>query len=211
MQTRVSTTLKYTVAVSHNAKRRLTKAFIHGLKAHEALGIAEEIRSNIENIILPTLIPMLLVGRRLGSAVESNGDSNTSIVRVENQTGVKTRWHPTKQCCCTHDTSPTFGGAKIDAVDFDPVYKELASVLAKTACSEFVCNVHLPTLDELDDINDVLVAATDTDAKRMELAARRLRERNECIRATLKGTLLRAQYLSKRAQALLQTVRSCNV
>ena len=211
MQTRASTTLKYTVAVSHNAKRRLTKAFIHGLKAPEALGIAGDLRSNIENIILPTLIPTLLVERRLSSAIESNDDSNTSIILVENQTGVKTRWHPTKQCCCTRDASPTCGGAQLDAVDFDPLCKELTSVLAKTAYSEFVCNVHLPTLDELDDINDILVAATDTDAKRMELAARRLRERNERLRATVKGTLLRAQYLSKRAQALLQTVRSCNV
>ena len=211
MQTRVSTTLKYSIVVSHNSKRRLTRAFIHGLKAHEALDIVEDIRLNMETIVLPTLLPTLLIARRLCSAIDSNGDSNTSIVRMEHQTGVKTKWHPSKPCCGTHDTSQTLGAVQPDNVDFDPVYKELTSVLAKTAYSEFVCSVHLPTLDDLDDINQMLVAATDTDVTRMKLAAEKLRERNEYIRATLKGTLLRAQYLSKRAQALLQTVRPCIV
>jgi hypothetical protein len=165
----------------------------------------------METIVLPTLLPTLLIARRLCSAIDSNGECNTSIVRMEYQTGVKTRWHPSKPCCCTHDTSETLGGVQPDNVDFDPVYKELTSVLAKTAYSEFVCSVHLPTLDDLDNINQMLVAATGTDVTRMKLAAHQLRERNEYIRATLKGTLLRAQYLSKRAQALLQTVRPCIV
>jgi hypothetical protein len=86
------------------------------------------------------------------------------------------------------------------------VTNELTSILNKMAYCEFVCNVHLPMLDDLDKMNEQIAAASTYPNERVIQALQSLRGRNEFLRSSFKGVLARAQYLSKRAQALVQTV-----
>lgn len=207
MQNTISTTTKFSMSVSYDPKRRLTTVFVHGPEFDEFTILADQVRNSIENIALPTLIPTLLLSKRVGSAVQKIKDSHGSIVDVEDHTGVETNWHPGRPCCCsTRFEGKMRPGNRLHDIDFDRVTNELTSILNKMAYCEFVCNVHLPMLDDLDGLNEQIAAASTYSNDRVIQALQSLRGRNEFLRSSFKGVLIRSQYLSKRAQALVQTV-----
>lgn len=209
MQNITSTRTKFSMAVNYDPSKRLTTIFVHGPEPDEISNLFDNVKSNLSNIALPTLIPTLLFRERLASAVQKVKDSHNSIIGVEEHTGVKTKWRPDgswrpdisrrgKQ----HDEN------RLHAINFDQVTDELTSILNKMAYCEFVCNVYLPMLDDLDNMNNNIAAVSSETKDAVKLAQRNLRAQNEFLRTSFKGTLRRSQYLSKRAQALVQTVYS---
>jgi hypothetical protein len=207
MQNCFSTTSKFSAVITYNATKPLTKAFIHGLKAQEITTLIEEIRNNTDNLCLPTLLPILLLANRVNSAVAKIRDSHDAIVQIEHDTRVKTNWHPSKACCADHQIQPT-PSSHLETINFDQVTNELTSVLTKMAYCEFICNVHLPMLQDLDEISDYCAASMSVgDTTSVKSALRSLRGKTEYLRSSLKGVQARAQYLSKRSEAVVQTVR----
>ena len=103
-------------------------------------------------------------------------------------------------------SSPKLWGTQ-DFQDFNRVTWQLTSVSAKLAYCTYNCQVHLPMLDELDQINQELVNGSSPgrqpDLQRVHAC---LQANNAFLRARLQATSVRATYLSQRAQAQVQTV-----
>ena len=207
MQNCFTTTSKYSVVVTYNAPRHLAMAFVHGLKSEEIKLLTEELKSNIDNLWLPTLISVLLLANRVDSAVAKIKDCHDSIVQIEHDAGVKTKWHPSKACCAEHHTQPTLTN-RLETINFDRITTELTTVLTKLAYCEFICNAHLPMLQDLDGISDCCAASVSSgNTTALKAALRNLQGKTEYLRSSLKGVQARAQYLSKRSEAVVQTLR----
>lgn len=207
------------MSVTYDSKKKLTLVFVHGPDVDEISAMLDEVRYNMQNIALPTFIVTLFLTQRVRSAVEKIKDSHQTISDVENQTGVKTIWHPGKPCCQDRNGKNNSRN-RLETIDFDRVTNELTSILSRMAYCEFVCNVHLPMLDDLDKINQQITMRDDFELMSGErltipkasielrkLALRSLRADNEFLRSSLNGVHTRSKYLSKRAQASVQTVR----
>jgi hypothetical protein len=205
-QNTLSTKTKFSMSVTYNSKKKLTLVFVHGPDADEVAAMIDEVNHNMQNIALPTFIVTLFLTQRVRSAVEKIKDSHHSISDVENHTGVKTIWHPGKACCEDRNGKKN-SKDRLYTIDFDKVTNELTSILSRMAYCEFVCNVHLPMLDDVDAINAHIAGPSIDPNAAITLALRSLRADNEFLKSSLKGVLTRSKYLSKRAQASVQTVR----
>ena len=134
-------------------------------------------------------------------------DGHDSIVQIEHEIGLKTNWHPGRDCCSIHQKRLTLD-ERLETINFDNVTIELTSLLTKMAYSELISNAHVQMLTTLDEISDDIAANVPTNMLTKAQNARcNLRAQNEYARSSLKGVMYRAQYLSKRAEALVQTVR----
>lgn len=98
---------------------------------------------------------------------------------------------------------------RYDVVPFDRVTDDLTSLESKLAYCEYLGHVHLPMIEKCDQINHGYSETANPQRKEnLEKVYARLHFENEFLRSSLAGTLFRAQYLSKRAQAQVQTVCS---
>lgn len=99
-------------------------------------------------------------------------------------------------------------GSRLHRIEFDRVTKELTRILSSMVYCEFVCSLHLPMLDQLESINSHIVVMSSGPKDGIKLAQHNLRAQNEFLQSSFTGTLMRSQYLAKRAQALVQTLYS---
>jgi hypothetical protein len=99
MQNSFTTTAQFSVALSYDPKRCLTSALVHGLVEGEISTLMEQIIENRDCIALPMLLPSLLLNFREASANSTVCECHQDIVEVEDETGIRTNWHPNKRCC----------------------------------------------------------------------------------------------------------------
>jgi hypothetical protein len=177
---------------------------VHGLSATELSHFSEQLKAHQSDIGLPMLVPLLLLEQRVRSATTKVRDSHEELVKIENQTEVKAPWLKLKET--PHLSAPTMSAFKF--VDFDSVTRDITSVSAQLAYVEYVCEVHMPMLDLISDMQRRLLANL-TPQKTCDLqhTAARLYEKNRSLHSSLEGTLFRVRYLSKRGQVQVQHVR----
>ena len=206
MQNSFTMTSCFSVALSYQSQRHITSAFVHGLSGSERDSLIAQFIANRDVLGLPTLLPYLLLTTRGASAMTKVLKCHRQIVDTEFQTGVRTDWHPSRSRCSSHQT-PDVQPQYHVTLDFDRVTRDLTSVSSKVAYCEYICEVHLPMLHKFDEINRrILEAAPQKYKKRLEIAKCRIRMHTNLLRSSLTGTLCRAKYLSKRAQAQVQNV-----
>ncbi|KAG8525325.1 uncharacterized protein KY384_008969 [Bacidia gigantensis] len=130
------------------------------------------------------------------------------MVDIERQTGLSTVWHPGKPCCDRLGT-PEARSQFTFEIDFENITRDLTSMTTKVSYCEYATEIHLPMLDSVDDINSKAIARATSDHRDKRIRAEaRIRVQIKLLRSSLKGTHSRAKYLSKRAQAQVQTVYS---
>ena len=135
MQNSFTTTAQFSVALSYDPKRCLTSALVHGLFESEISTLIEQITENRDCIALPMLLTSLLLNSREASANSKVCDCHQAIVKVENETGIRTNWHPNKPCCSVG----TIAQRKLerqnryDSLDFDRLTANLTSLSSKLA------------------------------------------------------------------------------
>ena len=205
IQNSFTSTTQFSVALSYDPTRRLTSALVHSLSKNEINNLITDLLAHQEDIALPMLLPSLLLASRVASASTKVRDCHQKIVEV-NGTGIKTQWHPNKPCCSIHQGQST-ERHRYDIVDFDRVTGDLTSLSSKLAYCEYLGHVHLPMIEDCDRINRRYLENTAiAHGGTLEIVYARLHMENEFLRSSLAETLCRAQYLSKRAQAQVQTV-----
>ena len=206
MQNSFTSTTQFSVALSYDPERRLTSALLHSLSENEIDSLITELVAHQEDIALPMLLPSLLLTSRVASANTKVRDCHQQIVEIEHETGIQTNWHPNKPCCSIHQTQSS-GLNRYDTIAFDRVTADLTSLSSKLAYCEYLGHVHLPMIKEFDQINHrYLEKASFAHRGTHDKTFSRLHRENEFLRSSLSATLSRAQYLSKRCQAQVQTV-----
>ncbi|PVH78702.1 hypothetical protein DL98DRAFT_237688 [Cadophora sp. DSE1049] len=211
MQNGFTTACKFSVALSYNCHRHLTSALIHGLSASEISTLIMKIAENRDLIALPMMLLSLLLDTRVAAGNIRVADCHSEIIRIETQTGLRTVWHLDKRYCSDRDQykNQEHGPSRLDSLDFDDLTGKLTSLSSKLAFCEYTCEVHLPMLDSFDRINEQFVEISSPEERSdMSAVEARLRTENGFMRSSLRGILFRAQYLSKRAQAQVQTIYS---
>jgi hypothetical protein len=210
IQNGFTSTTQFSAALSYDPKRCLTNALVHGLSESEINSLIEDVTAHRENVALPMLLPSLLLAYRVGSASTKVRDCHQQIVEIEHETGIQTNWHPNQQCCSIDQRQPA-GANRYDEINFDRVTGELTSLSSKLAYCEFVCEVHLPMLDSFNRINCRLLENANCENKdTLSRVEARLFAENNFLQSSLQEILVRAQYLSKRSQAQVQTVGPTN-
>lgn len=205
VQNTLSTKTKFSMSATYDIRKGLTKVFVHGSDAEEISAMVAEVGRNLRSIALPTLTITLFLNQRVGSAVEKIKDSHTTLSEVQNHIGVKTIWHPGKECCKGRD-APGDIRERLRTIDFNETSNKLTSILSRMAYCEFVGNVHLPMVNELEEINKQIVKSPTGSHETVKVAKRNLRGDNEFLKSSFTGVITRSRYLSKRASALQQTV-----
>lgn len=207
IQNSFTMTSKFSVSLSYDQSKQLSRGLIHGLSQQEISILVNRITAHRDDIGLPMLLPSLLLIFRVESATSKVRDCHDEIIKIEYKTGIRTKWHPKLACCNGDDTTHTHDHY-YNAVDFDEVTADLTSLTAKLAYVEFVCEVHLPMLEEFDRINRRILQVIPKESRdHLEQVERRLRRQNTLLRSSLRSTLYRAGYLYKRSQGQVQTVR----
>jgi hypothetical protein len=208
IQNSFTSTTHFSVALTYDPERRLTSVFVHGLSQDEIDALIKDVIAQRESIAFPMLLPSLLLNFRMGSASIKVRDCHLQVVEIEHETGFQTNWGANKQCCSVSQRQPA-GRNRYDVIDFDRVTGDLTSLSSKLAYCEYVCEVFLPMVERFDIINGRLLQIVSSEnKKRLAKMEARLRAENAFLRSCLRGTLCRAQYLSKRSQAQVQTVRA---
>jgi hypothetical protein len=198
---------QFSVALTYESQKRLTSALVHNLSKNEISDLVKQVSEYRDCAALPMLLPSLLLTSRVASANTKVCDCHLQVVEIENNSGIRTNWHPNKECCSARQRQLPKRN-QYDALDFDQVTRDLTSLASKLAYCEFLCEVYLPMLNDFDVINNKLLECASSQHKeRLEKAEARLYEDINFLRSSLRGTLHRAQYLSKRCKAQVQTVR----
>ncbi|TPX06714.1 uncharacterized protein E0L32_002210 [Thyridium curvatum] len=210
MQNSFTSTYRFSASLSYDPERRLTKAFIHGLLDSEIATLSDELLARRGDLALPTLLPFILLTYRTRSAIDKVGESHKEIIRLEQQTGVNTRWHPKLACCDSQESH--YLHSQGDGVNLNRVTSDLTSLVSKLAFVDLSCHTHTPMLETLDSIDRRVIeefSGKEADCtKRLRESELRLRRERNFLRSSLEGTRTRADYLSKRAQAQVQTIYS---
>ena len=200
---------RFSVALSYDTTRGLTSALVHGLTKIEISNLTRLISESRELIALPTMLFSLLLDSRVSAGNTRAEDCHSEIIEIEEQTGLRTVWN-SQECSGKdqkqHQKHP-LGPPRYDSLDFDDLTSKLTSISSKLAFNEYTCEVHLPMLDSFDKINRRLLEMRSAGGiNSLAAVEAQLRTHNEFMRSSLTGTLFRARYLSKRAQAQIQTV-----
>ena len=195
----------FAAALTFDPQEHTTLALITGLQKHEISNICVRLRHSQDYTALPMLLPALLLEGRVDSTTRRVVESHQEIYDVEQVTGLLTTWD-LPSGSGRESSSPKLWGTQ-DFQDFNRVTWQLTSVSAKLAYCTYNCQVHLPMLDELDQIDQELVNGSppgrQPDLQRVNAC---LQANNAFLRARLQATSVRATYLSQRAQAQVQTV-----
>ncbi|KAG4412354.1 hypothetical protein IFR04_014511 [Cadophora malorum] len=202
---------RFSVALSYDTTRGLTSALVHGLTKIEISNLTRLISESRELIALPTMLFSLLLDSRVSAGNTRAEDCHSEIIEIEEQTGLRTVWN-SQECSGKdqkqHQKHP-LGPPRYDSLDFDDLTSKLTSISSKLAFNEYTCEVHLPMLDSFDKINRRLLEMRSAGGiNSLAAVEAQLRTHNEFMRSSLTGTLFRARYLSKRAQAQIQTIYS---
>ncbi|KAH7403744.1 hypothetical protein BKA64DRAFT_641711 [Cadophora sp. MPI-SDFR-AT-0126] len=213
LQNSFTTTYRFSVALSYDPIHCLTSALVHGLSTSEISTLTTRMCENMDLIALPTMLFSYLLDSRVITGNLRVEDCHSEIMQIEEQTGLRTVWHPHKNSVKDQDQhkNQDHRPHRYDTLDFDDLTGKLTSISSKLAFCEYTCEVHLPMLDSFDAINKHFVERSlSTSGEKCNLAAAeaQLRTDNSFMRSSLNGTLFRARYLSKRAQAQVQTIYS---
>lgn len=180
----------------------MTSALLNGLQEHEILGLYTRLRHSQDYIALPMLLPALLLELRVKSVTRKVMDSHQEICDVEDETGLRTQWYLQKDSRREQDCSRPWETSNLHRIS-----RQLTSVSAKLAYCTYTCQVHLPMLDELNQVNRKCIKSFPPSRKTdLERVNARLQANNALLRGLLQASFLRATYLSQRAQAQAQTV-----
>ena len=210
IQNSFTSSSQFSASLSYCPQRRLTQALVHGLSKQEQITLVEKLEAHRNDIGLPMLLPALLLTFRIDSATRKVRDCHAEIVQIEHKTGIRTKWHADKLCCSGDSESQILTLKRCETIDFDQITANLTSLISKLAYVEYLCEVHLPMLDHFDAIHSRAVdSIADQSMKaRTQQVEARLKTKLNFFRSSLKGTLVRAKYLSKRGQGQVQTVRN---
>lgn len=175
------------------------------------------------------LLPLLLVRTRLQTAMFGVRDCHRAVFGVECRTGLRTRWDssceppsllPLRQGSNTTTNNPL---PPPDTVDFNAVTADITSVASKLAYAEYLCEIWGPKIAVFDDINRRVLGTAleeggqgsrgdgdgnDDDGHGLVRSLDAFRDETVLLQSTVESVQLRARYMSKRAQAQVQTV-SC--
>lgn len=208
IQNSFTSSSQFSASLSYCPKRHLTKALVHGLSKKEQTALIEKLKAHRNDIGLPMLLPSLLLTFRLDSAISKVRDCHLEIIEIEHKTGIRTKWHTGEPCCSGVNEQQSLPLKRYEAIDFDQITADLTSLNAKLAFVEYLCEIHLPMLNHFDKIHGQVVdGITDQNMKaRTQQVEMRLKMKLNLFRSSLQGTLIRAQYLSKRGQGQVQTV-----
>ena len=211
IQNSFTSSSQFSTSLSYCPKRHQSKALVHGLSEKERIALIEKLKVHRNDIGLPMLLLWLLLIFRLESAIRKVRDCHLEIVEVEHKTGIRTKWHVNEPCCSGGNEQPGPLFMRHEAIDFDQITADLTSLSAKLAYVEYLCEVHFPMLDHFDAIHSRVVdGIKDWSMKaRMQQVEMSLKVNLSLFRSSLQGTLVRAKYLSKRAQGQMQTVGEC--
>lgn len=180
----------------------LTRAFIHGLAAEEMQHVTKELEKHRGRLALPMTLPTILVSTRLRTAMLGVRDCHREIVQVERKTGLLTKWDSIEPLSGMRHRSQT------EAIDFNAITADITSVTSKLAYAEYLCEIWLPKIAVFDRINCRMLEAVPAGSEQERLSGinRGFQDEIALLQTTQEGVQLRAKYISKRAQAQVQTV-----
>jgi hypothetical protein len=186
-------------------KENTTLALLIGLQEQEILDLRSRLRFSQDYTGLPMLFPALLLEIRVDSVTKKVVESHQQICDVEERTGIQTKWDaPDPQ---NSPATQRAGFSTSGHINFVHISQELTSISSKLAYCAYTCTVHLPMLDDLDDINRACVEMAPADRRaKLQAAEACLRSNNALLRGCLQGTLCRITYLSQRVQSQVQVV-----
>jgi hypothetical protein len=200
-------THQFSVALNYDPKKRMTSALVHSLSENEINELSSGLLSHKNNIALPMLLPSLLLSNRVTSAYNEITEGHRWILQIESETGMLPIWNAENVSSGPTPERQIPTKNRYDTIDFNRVTSDLTSLSYKQAYCEYISNIHLPMINDFDRINRSFVETAPSELKsRLEEVYRRLYIEDEFLRSSLTGTLHRAQYLSKRCQAQVQTV-----
>jgi hypothetical protein len=200
--------MRFSASLSHCSKRHLTQALVHGLSKNEQKILVDKLKAHRNDIGLPMLLPSILLTFRVDSATSKVKECHQELVQIERKVGIQTKWHPTKPCCSGCNDQQRLPRKRYEAFDFDQITTDLTSLNSRLAYIEYMCEVHLPMLDRFNAIHSQIVEGImeQNEKAKMQQVEMRLKIELNLLRSSLQGTLVRAKYLSKRGQGLVQTV-----
>lgn len=195
----------FSASLSYCPRRRLTRAFVHGLTIEEMNYMAEELSKCRERLAFPTLLLTVLVETRVQTAIIGVRDCHREIIQVEVKTGLLTKWDSSKPLSEMRRKQPLLN---LETIDFNTITADITSVTSKLAYTEYLCEFWTPKLIAFDRINNGMLEAASAgdDKDRLLKINRGFQDDLALLRSTLEGVKLRAGYTSKRAQAQVQTV-----
>jgi hypothetical protein len=175
--------------------------FIHGLQEDEITRYKGRLFSNRGLLALPTTTATLLIDQRVRLCSQQLRKCHGEIVGSEDAVLMRTRFNSSSQPTRTENIKQ-----KLDKIDFDTATYELTGLLTRLAYCEFISEIFTPMLQSLERINDRIQLEQKNQGQLVK-AAEEIRAMHEFQRGSLAGVSHRARYLSKRAQAQVQTVR----
>ncbi|RYP61761.1 hypothetical protein DL769_007567 [Monosporascus sp. CRB-8-3] len=181
-------------------------AFVHDLTAKEVLHVTRELAKHRGRLALPMLLPTILVETRLQTAIFGVRDCHREIILVERKTGLLTKWDSSEALSDMRKKRSIQNPA--ETVDFNIITADITSVKSKLTYTEYLCEVWSPKLVAFDRINSRMVESVPAEADRERLLTihRGLHDEIHFYLTSFEGVHLRAKYLSKRAEAQVQTV-----
>jgi len=197
-----SLTGNFCASISFQADLRLTYAFIHGLTTGEVRDCIARLRQLTSLATMPTFIPAILLEQRESTCRRSLTDCQSSIAKVESETGLRTQWWVLREKRIPKVTLPV-----LNTVDFEQITQDLTSASTKLAYVRYRCKTYLPILDSMDQINKEAVENAPLDKKKdWEQAELYLSNMIGRLRAVMECTLARIAYQTARAEIQRQTV-----
>ncbi|RYP02351.1 hypothetical protein DL764_005833 [Monosporascus ibericus] len=154
------------------------------------------------------LLPTILVETRLQTAIFGVRDCHREIILVERKTGLLTKWDSSEALSDMRKKRLIQNPA--ETADFNAITADITSVKSKLAYAEYLCEIWSPKLVAFDRINSHLVESVpaEADGGRLMNIHRGLQDEINFHLTSLEATQLRAKYLSKRAEAQVQTILS---
>lgn len=151
------------------------------------------------------LLPMILVETRLQTAMLGVRDCHQTIVQVELNTGLLTKWDSSKPSTAMQQKRPPLNP---ETIDFNTITADITSVTSKLAYTEYLCEFWAPKLVAFDRINCRMLEAISPSERKDKLVKinQGFQDDIALLQNTIEGVQLRARYTSKRAQAQVQTV-----
>jgi hypothetical protein len=197
-----TTRWQFTINITYIVSKRLSLVFIHGLQSQEIMHYKRELSKHRLLLARPTATATILIDQRVSLCSEQLRRCHFDIVDSEDAVHMRTEFNLNLP---DHKTQPKTTQQKLDSIDFDTATSKLTGLLTRLTCCDFISAIFTPMIQSLDDINDRIAAELHNQSQ-LVAAAKEIRALHDFQRGSLAGVSHRVQVVSKRAQALVQTV-----
>jgi hypothetical protein len=186
--------LCYGASFTFHFRTRRMYVFMHGLESNLMKNLIQNVRNHSHSLETFFLLPSMILELNLQGTLRALSHWHSAVYDIECKTGV--RWDAKEE--------------SLENLDMTALTRDIKSTTTNLAYWASACQTYQSTLDFLDGIAQqyrtqaILNGLSGEHAARVESS---LLEQNEYLRSWLTGMERTIEYLSKRGQAQVQTVR----